>query len=203
MLMAAIAVFGLSNVNAQEVEKTYGFDAGDVILGGGVGINTTKNKNFDTKSTEFSINPKVGYFINDDFAVGVQGSFTTGTATKNTAGVISDSKDLKSYGAGVFARYYFLDLGKRFKTYTELGLGYESLNDKITDTKADGFGAGLNLGINYFVNKNIAISFGLADILSYSSAKVEGGKSVSGFNGNLNVFNNFFETAQFGVLFVL
>ena len=199
MLMAALAVFGLSNVNAQEVETTYGFDEGNVLLEGGLGFSTTKDKNFDSKTNEFSISPKVGYFVTDDFAVGVQGSFTT--STKEVAGV--DTGDVKTFGAGVFARYYFLDLGKRFKTYTELGLGYESGKDKIADTKADGFGAGLNLGINYFVTENIAISFGLADVLSYSSAEVDGGKAVSGFNGNINVFNNFFDTAQFGLLFKL
>ena len=199
MLMAAIAVFGLSNVNAQEVEPTYGFDQGSIMLEGGLGFNTTKDKNTDTKTNAFSISPKVGYFLSEDFAVGVQGSFTTNTT--EVAGV--DTGDVKTFGAGVFARYYFLDLGKRFKTYTELDLGYQSGKNKIADTKADGFGAGLNLGINYFVTENIAISFGLADVLSYSSAKVDGSEAVSGFNGNINVFNNFFDTAQFGLLFKL
>lgn len=199
MFMAAFAVFGLSNVNAQEIETTYGFEEGGIMLEGGLGFNTTNNKNTDTKTNGFSINPKVGYFISEDFAIGVEGVFTS--ATREVAG--TDTGDVKTFGAGVFARYYFLDLGKRFKTYTELDLGYASSKDKIADTKADGFGAGLNLGINYFVTENIAISFGLADVLSYSSAKADGGKAVSGFNGNINVFNNFFDTAQFGLLFKL
>ena len=199
MIMAAIAVFGLSNVNAQEVETTYGFEEGGIILEGGLGFNSTNNKNTDTKTNGFSINPKVGYFLTEDFAVGVQGSYNSSTTEVRG----TDVSDNKAFGAGVFARYYFLDLGKRFKTYTELDLGYSSSKNKITDVKADGFGAGLNLGINYFVTENIAISFGLADVLSYTSSKVEGGKAVSGFNGNINVFNNFFDTAQFGLLFKL
>ena len=199
MFMAAFAVFGLSNVNAQEIDTNYGFQESDVIVEGGIGFSSMKDKNVDSKTNAFSISPKVGYFISDDFAIGVEGSFTS--STKEVAGV--DTGDVKTFGAGVFARYYFLDLGKRFKTYTELGLGYVSSKDKIADVKADGFGAGLNLGINYFVTENIAISFGLADVVSYSSAKVDGGKAVSGFNGNINVFNNFFDTAQFGLLFRL
>ena len=199
MFMAAFAVFGLSNVNAQETDKTYGFEEGNIMLEGGLGFNTTKDKNDDTKSNAFSINPKVGFFITEDFAVGVEGNFESSTSSKEG----NDVSDNKVFGAGVFARYYFLDLGKRFKTYTELGLGYASSKNKITDTKADGFGAGLNLGINYFVTENIAISFGLADVVSYRSAKVDGGEAVSGFNGNVNVFNNFFDTAQFGLLFKL
>ncbi len=199
MFMAAFAVFGLSNVNAQEVETTYGFDEGSIMLEGGLGFNTSKDKNTDTKTNGFSISPKIGYFVTEDFAVGVEASYTS--STTEIAG--TDIKDNKGFGAGVFARYYFLDLGKRFKTYTELGVGYASNKDKIADVKADGFGAGLNLGINYFVTENIAISFGLADVVSYSSAKFDGGKAVSGFNGNINVFNNFFDTAQFGLLFKL
>lgn len=199
MLIAAVAVFGLSNVNAQEVEPTYGFEESGIILEGSLGFNSTKDKNTDTKTNGFSINPKIGYFLTDDFAIGVEGAFSS--STSEVAG--TDITDDKTFGAGVFARYYFLDLGKRFKTYTELGLGYASIKDKINDAKADGFGAGLNLGINYFVTENIAISFGLADVLSYSSAKADGGEAVSGFNGNINVFNNFFDTAQFGLLFKL
>lgn len=199
MIMTAVAVFGLSQVNAQEVETSYGFDESDIMLEGGLGFNTTKDKNTDTKTSGFSINPRVGYFITEDFAVGVEGAFNT--ATREVAGI--DTGDNKSFGAGIFARYYFLDLGKRFKTYTELGVGYVSSKDKIADIKADGFGLGLNLGINYFVTETIAISFGLADVVSYSSAKVDGGEAVSGFNGNINVFNNFFDTAQFGLLFKL
>ncbi|WP_027125176.1 outer membrane beta-barrel protein [Gelidibacter mesophilus] len=199
MIMTAVAVFGLSQVNAQEVETSYGFDESDIMLEGGLGFNTTKDKNTDTKTSGFSINPRVGYFITEDFAVGVEGAFNT--ATREVAGI--DTGDNKSFGAGIFARYYFLDLGKRFKTYTELGVGYVSSKDKIADIKADGFGVGLNLGINYFVTETIAISFGLADVVSYSSAKVDGGEAVSGFNGNINVFNNFFDTAQFGLLFKL
>lgn len=199
MLVAACAVFGLSNVNAQEIEPTYGFEESSILLEGSLGFNSTKDKNTDTKTNGFSINPKIGYFLTEDLAIGVEGAFTSDT--REVAG--TDVSDDKTFGAGVFARYYFLDLGKRFKTYTELGLGYASIKDKINDIEADGFGAGLNLGINYFVTDNIAISFGLADLLSYSSAKVDGGESVSGFNANLNVFNNFFETAQFGLTFKL
>lgn len=199
MFMAAFAVFGLSNVNAQEVEPTFGFEEGGIILEGSLGFNSTKDKNTDVKTNGFSINPKIGYFITDDFAVGIEGAY--GSSTREIAG--TDVNDDKTFGAGVFARYYFLELGNRFKTYTELGVGYSSIKDKINDNKADGFGAGLNLGINYFVTDNIAISFGLADVLSYTSTKADGGKAVSGFNADINVFNNFFDTAQFGLLFKL
>jgi len=199
MFMAAFAVFGLSNGFAQEAETTYGFEEGGIILEGNLGYNSTNDKNTDIKTSGFTINPKLGYFLTEDFAVGVQANFNS--SKREVSG--TDVRDNNSFGAGIFGRYYFLDLGKRFKTYTELGLEYSTERDKINDFKANGFGAGLNLGINYFVTDKIAISFGLADVLSYSSTKADGGKAVSSFDGNINVLNNFFETAQFGLLFKL
>jgi len=57
--------------------------------------------------------------------------------------------------------------------------------------------------MQYFVTPKMAINFGLTDILSYSSNKFDGGENVSEFNGNVNIFNNFFATAQFGMTFKL
>lgn len=199
MFMAAFAVFGLSNVNAQDQEPTYGFQQNDITIEGHLGYRSTNDKNMDSKTNGFWFNPKVGYFLSDDLVVGVEAFYDSETEK------ISGTKigDANVFGAGVFARYYFLDLGKRFKTYSELGLGYLTSKDKIDDFKVNGFGAGLNLGINYFVTDKVAITFGLADVLSYTSVKPDGGKASSAFNANINVLNNFFETAQFGLLFKL
>ncbi|MDA0176455.1 MULTISPECIES: outer membrane beta-barrel protein [Mesoflavibacter] len=196
-IAATIALFGFT-ANAQE-EQTFGFANGDVIVEGNLGYNNVNDKNTEEKTNEFSINPKAGYFVSDDLAVGIELSYNS--ATQDVAG--TETADFSAFGAGVFARYYFLDLGSRFTTYSELGLGFASAENKIADVKSNGFGAGLGLGINYFVKENIAINFGLTDVLSYNTSKVDadGAESVSEFNANLNVFNNFFQTAQFGLTF--
>ncbi|MDD3771320.1 MAG: outer membrane beta-barrel protein, partial [Weeksellaceae bacterium] len=163
---------------------------GNFIVEGNIGFNSTNDKASDTKTSSFNLSPKVGYFFTDDLAVGVE--LDLGSSK------INDEKT-NSFGAALFARYYFLELGERFKTYGELGLGFASL--KQGDAKASGFGAGLDLGINYFVTETIAINFGLSDVLSFSSFKPKGGDAYTEFNGNINVFNNFFDTAQFGLTF--
>lgn len=198
--IAALAVVSFSNVNAQEVETPiYGFQQGNVFLEGNLGYSNKNDKNIDEKTKDFTINPKIGYMISEDLAFGAE--FNYQSANQTRAGV--DTRDISAFQAGLFARYYFLDLGQRFKTYTELGVGYGSLKDDLTDLKANGVNAGLNLGINYFVTENIAISFGLSDILSYSTYKVDadGAESVNEFNANFNVLDNFFTTAKFGLLF--
>jgi len=197
--MAAVAMIATT---AQAQEKTFGFNEGDVLLEGNVSFSSTKNNNTDVKENSFTFAPKAGYFLTDDFAVGVQLDVTN---SKTEAGS-AESKE-NTFGAGVFGRYYFLDLGQRFKTYGELGLGFASFKEENTfgnttnEIKASGFGAGVGLGINYFVTEKIAINFALTDILSYTSYKRKDGESINSFGLQVNEINNFFSTAQFGLTF--
>ena len=198
VLLTAVAVLSLTFVNAQEEEKAgFGFSKGNVIVEGNLGFGSTNDKNTEVKTSNFEFNPKVGYFVSDKFAIGVE--LGVGSNKEETAG--TETNKNSNFNAGVFGRYYFLDLGQRFKTYAEAGLGMTSGKFSLADTKYSGFGAGAGLGINYFVSESFAINFGLTDILSYSTAKVDGGENVSEFNGNVNVFDNFFSTAQFGLTF--
>ncbi|UAB75005.1 MULTISPECIES: OmpW family outer membrane protein [Mesoflavibacter] len=203
LFAAALVAFGFT-ANAQE-EQTFGFAEGDVIVEGNLGFNSENDKNTEIETSAFEFNPKVGYFLSDDLAVGVQLMLDT---DKETDGMADTETKTTTFGAGVFARYYFLDLGKRFKTYGEFGVGFDSAKTEVEvpgvdvdDFKTNGIGAGLGLGLNYFVKENIAINFALTDVLSFRSDKadVDGAEAVTSFNGNLNVFNNFFQTAQFGL----
>lgn len=203
LFAAALVAFGFT-ANAQE-EQTFGFAEGDVIVEGNLGFNSENDKNTEIETSAFEFNPKVGYFLSDDLAVGVQLMLDT---DKETDGMADTETKTTTLGAGVFARYYFLDLGKRFKTYGEFGVGFDSAKTEVEvpgvdvdDFKTNGIGAGLGLGLNYFVKENIAINFALTDVLSFRSDKadVDGAEAVTSFNGNLNVFNNFFQTAQFGL----
>lgn len=197
LILSAAAVLAFGFANAQEA-KTFGFGEGNIIVEGNLGFNSTNDKNTDTKTSSFSFNPKAGYFISDDLAIGIE--LGIGSAKEETGGV--EAKE-NNFGAGAFARYYFLELGERFKTYGEFGLGFDSYKEEFggNEIKTSGFGAGLGLGMNYFVTENIAINFVLSDILSYSSIKPDGGEAINEFNGNINVFDNFFTTAQFGLTF--
>ncbi|KGO78575.1 hypothetical protein Q762_15155, partial [Flavobacterium cauense R2A-7] len=155
-----------------------------------------------------NFNPKAGYFLTDKIAVGVELNLASGktevTDMTVTPNVTNEGKT-NSFGAGVFARYYFLDLGQRFKTYAEAGLGFGSQKWETngTETRKDSnFGLGIDLGMNYFVTEKMAINFGLANVLGFNSGKSEfpgGGETKSSsVNGNFNVFNNFFDTPTFG-----
>lgn len=204
ILLAAFAVFGFTQANAQEEETAFDFSQGNIFIEGNLGFNSNKDNNTDVTTSSFNFNPKAGYFINDDFALGLQ--LGIGSSKVDNDGSETTNS---SFNAGVFGRYYFLDLGKRFKTFAEFGGGINSTKSEQEgvdeDFKTNGFNVGAGLGINYFVKENIAITFGLTNVISYTSNKVDadGQESVTNFGFNANRFNNFFETAQFGLLFKL
>lgn len=203
LFIAAVAVLGFTNVNAQDETKTFGFTEGDIFLEGNIGFNSSSDKNTpEEKSSNFNISPKLGFFISEDLAIGGRLSFNS---SKTEVGG-TDTTDSSGFGAGAFARYYFLDLGERFKTFAEFGAGYTSLNDKISDSKFNTIGAGLDLGINYFVTEKIALSFGLRNVLSFSTGKsdADGAEAQTNFGfGFGNVSNPFGGSAAFGILFKL
>ncbi|TGD56783.1 outer membrane beta-barrel protein [Flavobacterium humi] len=217
VLLTAAAVFAFGFANAQEEAKSFGFSKGNIIVEGNLGFSSDKdNESFngtdveETKTNTFNFNPKAGYFVTDKIAVGVELGLGSSKEENTVFGTPNVTNEIKSnsFGAGVFARYYFLELGQRFKTYTEAGLGFGSTKNKTNGTetsKVNSLNLGIDLGINYFVTDKFAINFGLANVLGYSSSKTEfpgGGEDKSNeLNGNFNVFNNFFNTAQFGLTY--
>jgi len=197
-----ILMFSFSSVMAQDEETTFGFYEADIFVEGNLGFNATNDKNTLEKTSTFEFNPKAGYLLTDQLAVGLE--FAVGSGKTEVDG--TDVNKTSGFGVGVFGRYYFLELGERFKTYGELGIGYGSEKFGVDDAvTVNSLVFGLDLGLNYFIKDNIALTFGLSDILSYSSSKadLDNAEAVSEFNANINVINNIFETARFGLLFKL
>lgn len=207
VLLTLAAVAGLTFASqAQE----FGFKKSDVIVEGNLSANTSNDKTNQTKTNSFNFNPSVGYFVSDKIAVGLDVNVGNEKATKNVDQSNESYVKNNQFGIGAFGRYYFLELGSRFKTYAQLGAGYAQEDGKINNgtttadiAKTKGFGANAGLGINYFVTPKIAINFGLTDLLSFKTSKVDvdGAKSSNEFNANINSFNNFFDTAKFGLTF--
>ncbi|MDM1349253.1 outer membrane beta-barrel protein [Myroides marinus] len=219
--LVAVAAFGFT-ANAQETEKpTYGFQESNVFVEGMFSINNKTSKlevegASKKKDTYYNFTPKVGYMLSDKFAVGVELGFgkVGGVDYDGTfEGVLEKSRKgyVKETYAGAFGRYYFLELGQRFKTYAEVGVGFHQgvtemgTAAKSVDLKQTGVKAGLGLGMNYFVTSNLAISFHLGDIFTYANYNVKAdgkkGSTISETNANVNVFNNFFTEAKFGLTY--
>lgn len=196
ILLSALAVFAFGVANAQE--GGFGFSKGDVIVEGNLSVssNSVSSGNSTTTTTSYAFRPVGGYFITDKFAVGL------GLNIASEKGSGSGSDETNTFGVKAAGRYYFLDLGQRFKVYGEAGLGFDSVSTKPGDKKETNIGLDAGLGVNYFLTNSLAINFGLTNVFSVKNNKV---KDVDGSNTkvnlNVNSFSNFFTTPTFGLTF--
>jgi len=196
-----LSMLTFSFANAQQVEaeeemnsaKGITFQSGDMFLEGSIKISTGGESDY------YGFSPKFGYFLNDKFAVGAKLNYSS-----EKEETVPETKT-NVFGVGAFARYYFLELDKkRFKAFAEAGLGFGQNKVKIEGIEDDtdnSITADITVGLNYFVTKNIAVTFTLANVLAYNSVSPENGESSDTFNLNINLFENIFDQPQFGLLY--
>ncbi|MBT0810831.1 hypothetical protein KIH41_06005 [Litoribacter ruber] len=138
--------------------------AGNWIVGGSIG---SLGYNFTTESFGLVLNPRAGYFLMDDLAVGL--GVTVGLTT------VPNFENIWSYGVTPFVRYYFPEgatATSRFFGEAEAGLAGS------TEASDASFLAGLRLGYAHFISNNVAIegTFGY----TYSRANINTGAAVTG-----------------------
>lgn len=216
-ILLSLAVLA-TGAAAQAQDQPFAFKQGDILLEGSLQANSEDNKTEMVKTSTFNFTPKAGYFVTDKFAVGLGLNIGSGKV-ENYTDVNEDRRIEKSNNVGfeVFGRYYIADMN-RFQPYAELGIGYNSMGGEITRyneatsttittdlDKTNRVGANATLGFNYFVTPKIAINFALSNLIGFNSEKVDtaGAKATTDFHANINSFNNFFDTATFGLTFKL
>ena len=204
IILSLVAVFAFGIASAQDGD--FGFKKGNLFLEGNLklGSVTENTSGTEKKTNTFEFTPQAGYFLSDKFAVGL--GIGVGSEKIKVAG--NQTSKSNNFGFGFFGRYYFLELGQRFKVYGQgnVALDFSSLQTGSgTDkAKATTFGVGAGLGINYFVTPKLAINFGLADVVSFNTTKPKDGEASNEFKVNINEFNNFFgSNATFGLTYIL
>ena len=204
VLLSALAVFAFGVANAQE-EGGFGFSKGDVLVEGNLTVtsNSVSNGSSTTTTTSYGFAPVGGYFIADKFAVGLGLDITSDKNEPKYNNVTYNKLD--NFGVGLFGRYYFLELGQRFKAYGQATLGFNSVTASPTrgdDSKFTEIGFKAGLGLNYFLTRNLAINFALSDVFSVVNNKTKGADgSNTDVTLNVNSFSNFFDTPTFGLTF--
>lgn len=198
LLLTAVAVFGLSNVSAQEENKTTtgGFAKGDVYASGTVGFSSAKQD--EAKSSAFTFSPSAGYFINDNIAL--EAILIYGSSTVEDGG---PEEKTTSFGGGLGATYFFTP-GKQFSFIVGAGVTYVNSKSEIDvsgtdDFKVNTFGIAVAPGVNYFVSDCIALRASIG-ALSYASSKadVDDAEALNTFGFNLDLSDiNFGVTYKF------
>ena len=192
--MAAVAVFGFTNVNAQDENTTGGFANGDLYVSGTVGFNSASQG--DAKANNLTFSPTVGYFISENIAL--EFNLLVGTAKEEFAGAEDKST---SFGGGLGATYFFTPSSQFSFT---LGAGVSYVNSKFEpagggELKNNTFAVAVAPGVNYFVSDCFALRASVG-ALSYASSKddFDGAEAVNSFGLNLDLSDiNFGVTYKF------
>lgn len=154
LFIAGMAIFGTNQASAQ-IQK------GNLMVGASLADMNIKLQKGNT-DLSLSINPKIGYFIEDNIAIGAQVKLGFATdAARNTI----------NYGIGAFGRYYIstsqFELLKHARFFGEVDAGLVGDNIKPKDqpsVSTNGLGIGVGPGVAYFITPNI----GLEALLKYN-----------------------------------
>lgn len=101
-------------------------------------------------SVVLELRPNVGYFLVDNFALGISPQFTYVNSKE------SESSAAIGYGTGLYARYYLLKSTKKVNILTQVGYTIFGSNSESTTTKID-----LKAGPVFFFNPKVALEITL------------------------------------------
>ncbi len=192
IFLAAFAVFGLSNTNAQDIDSDRGQTSkGKWMIGSDAGISfasSTAKFEFDgaeldgkTTVSTITISPNVGYFIIDNLAVGLNWGFSSSKTEFEDAG---SDEEFKTNTFSVFpgATYFFKS--NNVAPYLGAGLGYLSVSNGDEDIqKFSGLGFNVRGGLAYFLSNSVSINIGV-DFVSATLSN----KENSDFENKSNTF---------------
>ena len=148
-----------------------------LFAGGGLGFSIYNSESKDGSTTVkgptvsvIKINPRIGYFLTDNFALGVDLGYW-GTFSKLTDGV-EEKTSLNTVGVGIFGRYAFnVDEDSKFFIYTDLNVGFSSTTGKtevgsvsVDTDPISKVMVGIAPGIMYFPTPKIGLEASLGNL---------------------------------------
>lgn len=151
ILLAALLIGSTSLVSQAQY-------ANSVLVYGQMGVGSSKTEN-DTRNWHLDLNPGIGYQFNNNWTLGLTGSFGTRRTRPNG---VRDWTYTNTYSAGVFMRYT-LPVGKFFAFFSQLEAGYiGSANGTTalnTTDNSNGFRARLMPSVAVYVFDGFALNF--------------------------------------------
>lgn len=157
---------------------------GKMFIGGNLNYSTNKNStsyyiyNQEQKNSSTSVSPYVGYFIQNDWALGalldINNQKTETTSNSYTDGYQEETTTTDHSGIGVFITKYFT-ISDRLKFDISANVCYQSVSQKnnsstnntsqySTKLNYKGSSADLTFGLMYFITPKLGIHANLADL---------------------------------------
>lgn len=181
-LIIAAALCGLALGSRAQTEK------GNFLLGGNYSFNSKKDAEEMPRTNSFTIGPKFGYFIGNNFAIGLDASYFYSnreswvTYTAGPAGPFRQfNNGLRQQGFNIapFIRHY-IDLNIKFKFFSNLSVSAgkstaKSIGESTTGSnsfkyESESYRASLSPGFAFFPSKRLAIEFSTL-LVSYQRDK--------------------------------
>lgn len=212
LMAGAIALFGLSNAQIAQ---------GTAYLSGSVGYSQEERNNGDNKKEKFNVLPTVGYFVSNNFAIGLGIGYETVKSTDlmNNAifpgSTIVTTRETKqpAFVVAPFARKYWT-LGDKLYIFGQLAVPMKFGKTEIENTtvstsgssvatttssseaKYTQIGVTVKPGLDYFLNKNWSIEATIGEF-GYDNYKPKDGNATNNYSFGLNL-----STVTFGVKYV-
>ena len=182
LFFIAIALFTYSITNAQITK-------GNWMLGGNGNFSYSKYESKNTSSTSGTtinyvktgsyyilLEPNIGYFIKDKFALGFKMSFTN---------IVNDGEPLKLSNSRVafnpYLRYYFLKVDNDYNLFVEPSY-YIYSNNNLSDAN----GYGLKSGFVFFLNSSVGIEPTISYVHS-ENEKFQGNRLLFGIGFQIHL----------------
>ncbi len=164
LLLAVAMVFGavgISNAQLSKGDFMLGVDTGSGLVsssnGGLFGLNFGLN---DGAGYNVGLSPKVGYFVADNFLVGVSTNLGFTKSAEDVA--TGNSTNITVYAIQALSRYYLFpgevgvdNLLKRGRFFVEANGGISGRTGDVPST--NGFALGFGPGYSYFITDNVAL----------------------------------------------
>lgn len=168
LIMAVLCAISFA-ANAQ-IEKGKSFGGGSISFG------TSNNNSNALQVNSLTVGPKVGYFVSDRFAVGMEFSYNLSKLNGEFYDYFNETTQLvergfgfkeENFGLTPFTRYYFT-IKDNFKIFGQARItaeinSYKNIDESgylyRTDYTFKGFGASLDPGFAFFPSEKWTIEF--------------------------------------------
>lgn len=184
-LLLLITLLVANNAGAQLTKGSFSlgsnlsFDASNITE-----KNKNGNKNVLPTTFNLAVNPKLGYFVMENLALGVDINFIY---TRDTISTSSETTSRTHFLMGPFGRYYFL-LNDNLYLFFEasVGLGIRS-TPELSKTL---LGAGAGPGLSFFLTDNVALET-MAKYNYYQTSGTDQTETVNNLNMSIGMIYYF------------
>ncbi|MBD8081831.1 outer membrane beta-barrel protein [Chryseobacterium caseinilyticum] len=206
LMASAIALFGLGNAQTTPAPIA----KGTVYLTGSVGYSQTETNSGNNKVEDFNILPTAGFFVADNFAVGLGVGFATSKITSintttigSVTNVTTNEQRTPAFVIEPFARKYWTLSDKLYffgqlavpmafgkaeneTTYVTTSGSTVTTVSSSSEAKATAVGVTVKPGLDYFLNKNWTIEATIGEF-GYNNFKPKGGVATNNYNFGLDL----------------